>query len=204
MKDVLIKNLHWFIFAYAAQGLFLMYTEKDEQYQELISQTPAIKAKIQREKRKLVQIEEFKKNLAATKERVKEVVKQIEKVQKQLPTDVNDAEVQELLGNIAQKLKMKKPQQVPKKEENLGFYFAKEYEFKGRGTFLQSLIFFESLAKAERILNVKNVKIEHISDKVRSRFQIIDMQTTVESFRYNKDYKEKSGVEEIEQQFKVN
>ncbi|MCO4755240.1 MAG: type 4a pilus biogenesis protein PilO [Bacteriovoracaceae bacterium] len=204
MKDVLVKNLHWFIFAYAAQGLFLMYTEKDEQYQALVTQTPSIKIKIQREKRKLVQIEEFKKNLAATKDRVKEVVKQIEKVQKQLPTDVNDAEVQELLGNIAEKLKMKKPKQVPKKEDNLGFYFAKEYEFQGRGTFLQSLIFFESLAKAERILNVKNVKIEHISDKVRSRFQIIDMQTTVESFRYNKNYKEKSGVEEIEQQFKVN
>lgn len=204
MKDILIKNLHWFFIAYAAQGIFLMVTEKQENLDMLLSQTPVIKAKIQKEKRNLSQIEEFKKNLTNTKERVQQVVTQIEKAQRQLPSDVNDAEVQELLGGMAQDLKMKQPKQSPGEEENHGFYFAKKYEFQGRGTFLQSLIFFESLAKAERILNVKKVVIKHIDEKVRSRFQIVDLETTVESFRYNKNYKEKSGVEEIEKQFKVN
>ncbi|MEX1099067.1 MAG: type 4a pilus biogenesis protein PilO [Bacteriovoracaceae bacterium] len=204
MKNVLIKNIHWFIIAYAAQGLFMLYSEKDEAYQNLITQTPVLKTKIAREKTKLSQIEEFKKNLSSTKDRVQEVVKQIEKVQKQMPSDVNDAEVQELLGNMATDLKMKQPNQSPGNEADHGFYFAKEYQFQGRGTFLQALIFFESLSKAERILNVKEVKIKHISEKVRSRFQIIDLQTKVESFRYNKNYKEKSGVEEIEKQFNIN
>tara|TARA_Y100001936_G_C16007069_1_gene631385 strand:+ start:511 stop:1125 length:615 start_codon:yes stop_codon:yes gene_type:complete len=204
MKDTLVKNLHWFILAYAAQMLYFMYVEKDEQYQALIQQTPGIQGKIAREKRKLGQIEEFKKNLNQTKERVKEVVKQIEKVQKQLPTDVNDAKVQEMLGGIASKLKIKKPVQFPEAESNKGFYFAKEYTFKGRGTFLQSLIFFENLAKTERILNVKNVKISQSPEKDRGRFQIIEMETRVESFRYNEGHEEKSGVEEIEQQFKAN
>ena len=125
-------------------------------------------------------------------------------MQKQLPTDVNDAKVQEMLGGIASKLKIKKPVQFPEAESNKGFYFAKEYTFKGRGTFLQSLIFFENLAKTERILNVKNVKISQSPEKDRGRFQIIEMETRVESFRYNEGHEEKSGVEEIEQQFKAN
>lgn len=204
MKNLLVKNMHWLIIAYSLNGIFTMYTEKQEALDELVSRTPSIKAKMQREKRSLSQINEFKKNLSKTKERVKEVVKQIEKAQRQLPSDVNDAEVQEILGGFADKLKMKKPRQAPGVEANLGFYFAKEYDFQARGTFLQSLIFFESLAKSERILNVKRLSITHSKEQERSRFQIIDLQTTVESFRYNTNYKEKSGVEEIEKQFKVN
>ncbi|MBC77383.1 MAG: hypothetical protein CME64_15365 [Halobacteriovoraceae bacterium] len=204
MKDSIVKNLHWFILAYAVQMLYFTYEEKDEQYQSLIQQTPAIQSKIAREKRKLTQIEEFKKNLSSTKERVKEVVKQIEKVQRQLPTDVNDAQVQEVLGGIADKLKIKNPVQYPEAETNKGFYFAKEYVFKGRGTFLQSLIFFENLAKTERILNVKNVKITQSQEQGRGRFQIVEMETMVESFRYNENHKEKTGIDEIEAQLKVN
>ena len=204
MKNALIKNLHLLIIAYALNGLFTIYTENEEKLENMKAQTPAIRAKIQKEKKNLAQIEDFKKDLAATKERVQEVVTQIEKAQKQLPADVNDAQVQEYLSKVSEDLKMKQPKQAPGEEENLGFYFAKKYNFQARGTFLQSLIFFETLAKAERILNVKEVKIKHIQDKVRGRFQIIDVDTTVESFRYNKNYKEKSGVEEIEKQFKVN
>lgn len=202
MKDLLIKNLHWFIIAYAVNNLYVMYSEKSEQLQNLQNATPGIQAKINREKRALAQIEDFKKNLSKTKERVLEVVKQIEKTQRQLPADVKDTEVQELLGGIANKLKMQSVQQSPGKEENNGFYFNKEYSFKAKGTFLQSLIFFESLSKAERILNVKKVKIEHDEAENRSRFQIVNMETTVESFRYNSSHVEKSGVEEIENQFK--
>lgn len=201
MKNILVKNLHWLIIAYAANNLFMMYTEKQEAFDNLKMQTPALKSNISREKRALSTIEEFRKNLDSTKQRVEEVVKQIEKAQRQLPSEVNDAEVQELLGGVAENLKMRNSEQFPGEEVNHGFYFAKEYQFQSKGTFLQSLIFFERLAKAERILNVKNLAIKHVKEKVRSRFQIIDFSTKVESFRYNKNYKEKSGVEEIERQF---
>lgn len=202
MKDVLIKNLHWFIIAYAAWSTFTVFEEKEEEYKNLVQQTPALQSKIAREKRNLSQIEEFKANLAETKDRVREVAKQIEKAQRQLPADVNDAQVQEMLGEVSDKLKMKQPKQSPLEETSHGFYFAKLYSFEAKGTFLQSLIFFETLAKSERILNVKNVEIKQSTEKTRSRFQVVNMKTTVESFRYNKNHVEKSGVEEIEKQFK--
>lgn len=202
MKELIIKNIHWLIIFYAANNIFALYEEKSEQFENIIAQTPVLSSKIQKEKRKLVQIEEFKKNLSATKKRVTEVVKQIEKVQKQLPSDVNDAEVQRLLSEIGEKLRVQDEQQTPKNETNNGFYFAKEYEYKARGTFIQSLIFFENLEKSERILNVKSFNIERIQDNVRSRFQIVDFSIIIESFRYNKNYRERDAVKEIENQFK--
>jgi Tfp pilus assembly protein PilO len=201
MKELLIKNIHWLLIFYAANNIFMLYEEKSEQFENIIAQTPVLSAKIQKEKRKLVQIEEFKKNLSATKKRVTEVVKQIEKVQKQLPSDVNDAEVQKLLSDIGSKLRVQDEQQAPKNETNNGFYFAKEYEYKARGTFIQSLIFFENLEKAERILNVKSFQINRIQENVRSRFQIVDFKIVIESFRYNKNYRERDAVKEIENQF---
>lgn len=201
MKELLIKNIHWLIIFYAGNNLFMLYEEKQEQLDSVLVQTPVIAAKIKKEEKKLVQIEEFKKNLNETKKRVKEVVSQIEKVQKQLPSDVNDAEVQTLLGSIGDKLRVQNQKQSPGREVNNGFYFAKDYNYSARGTFIQSIIFFENLEKAERILNVKSFNIKAINERVRSRFQIVDFQVLVESFRYNKGYRERDGIKEIENQF---
>ena len=201
MKELLIKNIHWLIIFYAANNLYTLYEERNGQLQNVLNATPGLQKKITRESKKLVQIEEFKKNLSETKKRVKEVVTQIEKVQKQLPSDVNDAEVQTLLGGIGDKLRVQDQNQSLGQEDNNGFYFAKIYDYSARSTFIQAIIFFENLEKAERILNVKSFNIQSIEEDVRGRFQIVDFQVQVESFRYNKSYRERDGIKEIEQQF---
>lgn len=183
------------ILAYAAFGLYGIYEEKNLALQAEQQQTPGIEDKIKRAQNKLKEIDKFKKNLASSKERVEEVVKQIEKIQKQLPADVNDAEVQQLVGNIAKDLRIQDPSPSPSAETLNGFYFAKDYIFTGKGTFLQFLILFEKLAKAERILNVKKVVMNYDDQEVRSRFQVLQIQTIVESFRYNTSYKERADVQ---------
>lgn len=203
MKEVLIKNFHWFIIVYAGVGLFTVYEEKMEEIEGAKSAVPPMEARIIKSKRKISEIKKFKKNLEKSKERVKEVVKQIEKVQKQLPSDVNDTEVQALIANIAKELRVKNPRANPEKERMQGFYYEKDYKFEGVGTFLQFLIFFENLEKAERILNVKNLKMILDPKSKASRFPIVNLETTVESFRYNTSYKEKSLVNEIEKKFSV-
>ena len=203
MKEQLVKNFHWIIIAYASLGLYELYEEKNQQLLNSSQLAPPVVSKITRAKNEIKKIERFKKNLSKSKERVQEVVKQIEKVQKQLPTNVNDTEVQSLIGDIAQKLKIQDPSPEPGAEVNNGFYFTKEYKFKGVGTFLQALILFENLENAERILNVKSFELAVDSTKAKSRFPILNISTSVESYRYNNRYKEKSGVDEIENQFKV-
>lgn len=191
MKNTILKNLHVFIFLYAFWGFFNIYEQKTLEIETEKQETPVLESKITKAQRKLKEINKFKKNLEVSKERVKEVVKQIEKIQKQLPADVNDAQVQELIGGIASKLKIKDPSPSAGKEALNGFYFAKDYNFSGKGTFLQFLIFFENLAKAERILNVKQLAFNYVTEDIRSRFQVLKMNAVVESFRYNKKHKEK-------------
>jgi Tfp pilus assembly protein PilO len=203
MKEMLVRNFHWFIIAYTFVGLWDIYELKTEALENSAQLPPAVATKIQRAKNQIKKIERFKKNLSKSKERVQEVVKQIEKVQKQLPSDVNDTEVQSLIGDIAKKLKMVEPSPSPGQEVNNGFYFSKEYTFQAKGTFLQAIIFFENLKDSERILNVKSFDIALDESKAKSRFPILNISTAVESFRYNNSYKEKSGVDEIENQFKI-
>lgn len=198
MKELIVKNIHIIIILYAGFNLFELFTEKDEELTSLVGRTPSIRAKIQQSKTKLNQIEEFKKNLTSTKERVEEVVKQIEKVQKQLPSDVSDTQVQSTLSRLGEKVKIRDIKQLPKDEKNNGFYFSKLYQFAGTGTFLQALIFFENLEKEERILNVKSFKIEPTNQKSRSRFQVTNFETDIESFRYNTNHKEKDVLKEID------
>lgn len=203
MKDKIVQNLHWFIIATVAWSIFGIYEQKTEAIEMAKQSIPPVEQKIKRSKKKIQEIETFKKNLSQSKERVKEVVKQIEKVQKQLPADVNDTVVQELIGRIANRLRVKDPSPSPGSEVIQGFYFTKEYNFTGIGTYLQHLIFFENLGKAERILNVKRLSLEMDNNSIGSRFPIVKLSTTVESYRYNANYKEKSVVNEIENKFKV-
>jgi Tfp pilus assembly protein PilO len=202
MKEKIVSNLHWIIIFYALFDCFELYEQKEVALESSAVSIPVIEAKIIKAERKIKQIESFKKNLSKSKERVKEVVKQIEKVQKQLPSDVNDTVVQSIIGDIANKLKIKEPSPVPEKETNNGFYFAKDYRLTAYGTFIQFLIFFENLNQTERILNVKSLNISFDKDKTKGRFPIVSLSAIIESFRYNQNYKEKSGVEEIENKFK--
>lgn len=194
MKDSLVKNIHLIIILYAGFNLFTLYEDQEMQLENTQNAFEGEKNSLRISKRKIKEIKKFRQNLANSKERVKEVVKQIEKVQRQLPTDVNDAEVQQLLGDVAKRLKIKDPSPAPGKEFLNGFYYSKEYNFRGQGTFLQLLIFFENLAKMERILNVKQVSLTQAPDLARSRFQVLNIDAKVESFRYNQNHKEKLVV----------
>lgn len=202
--DSLVKNLHIFIILYAMFNLYTLYEEQTMNYEQSEAQIPGIESQIESHKAKIAEIETFKANLEASKQRVQEVVRQIERVQKQLPTDVNDTLVQQYFTNTAEKLRMINPNPTTGEDKLNGFYYSKDYKFTASGTFLQTLILLEQISKSERILNIKSISMKQTTLNRRSRFQILDIEMNVESYRYNTNYQEKSGVEEIEQQFKVN
>lgn len=193
MKDILTKNIHIFLFLYTAYNIFTIYEEKSVELLTKGKQLVSAERKLKNSKKDLAKIDQFNKDLEASRERVKEVVKEIKKVQLQLPSEINDTEVQGILTDISSDLKMASPETKPREEIPHGFYFSKEYIFDAKGTFLQYLIFFEKLeklSKSGRILNVKYLRIseDKKSDK-RSRFRTLKLTTNVESFRYNPSYK---------------
>lgn len=203
MKNKILANFHWIFFLMAAMNLFDLYEVSTEQIETVELSISSLEAKRVQQKAKLRQISTFKENLKRSKERVLEVVKQIEKTQKQLPTNVNDTEVASTVTDMSEELKFRDTGITPRAEVPNGFYFTKNYSFKGEGTFLQAVILFENLQKEERILNIKNFELKQISDNLRGKFKVLNVSIDLESYRYNNTFKEKSGVEEIENEFKV-
>lgn len=197
MKDTIVKNLHLIILLVALWNMYELYEAKELELSSLYTQKPILEAKIKRNKLKLKQIKQFKRNLKISKRRVGSVLEQLETVQKQLPAEINDTEVQRTMTSISNDLRIKNPSPSPLKEEELGFYFSKEYTFHAKGTFLQFLIFFEKLGETKRILNVKSLVLKSSEKIERTRFQILELSTVIESFRFNTSHREKTGNKDV-------
>lgn len=202
MKDTIIKNLHVFIFLYTAFINFELYEQKTEEVESLKGVVASTEARLARSRTELAKVDQFNKDLESSRQRVAEVVNEIERVQKQLPSEINDTEVQQILTGISSDLRMQNPNMVPKSEVPQGFYFSKDFDFSAKATFLQSLIFFEkleNLSKSNRILNVKYVKIfdDPEADK-RSQFRGLQLATNIESYRYNTSFKVEAPTPDVD------
>lgn len=192
MKDLLLKNIHTFIILYTIYNLYEIYELKDAAI--ISEQNTLVQAdsKLKKSKASLDEVDRFNKNLEESRKRVQVVVENIKKIQRQLPSEINDAEVQSILSGMAKDLRLKDYDMKPKEEISKGFYFSKDYVFDAKGTFLQGLILFEKLEKLSqtgRILNVKSLRMTLNPDgDKRSRFKVLNLSTVVESYRYNPNY----------------
>jgi Tfp pilus assembly protein PilO len=192
MIDQLTKSIHILFLFYAG---YLAYDHQILQEAKLVdvtNQFDANKIKLTRVERDLKEVKTFEENLEQSKKRVQEVVEKIETIQRQLPSEIKDAQVNGTLEEFSRKLKIINPTPVPKEEINHKFYISKDYNFDAEGTYLQFLIFFEkleTLALNGRILNVKYVRLRTNKEAdPRSRFQILNMSTTLEAYKYNTDF----------------
>ncbi len=204
MKELvgkILAKLHVIIMVYAAYSFYEVYSTHDTLLTEITSQIPEVEEEIQKSEKKLSQIDEFRKNVDQTKLKVTEVFNSIEKVQRQLPSDINDIEVLDFLTKEGRGLNMPEIEPNPMNEEAVGFYISKPYRIKARGTFLQFVIFLERVNAAERLFNVKNLTMRSDSTNQKGRFQVVTLDATIDTFKYNQSHKESSGIEEIEKQF---
>lgn len=199
---LLISKLHYLIILYIAFGAWERIQNHQKQVDDVLSNIGAIEAKILQTKKEIKQAKAFLKDLEASRKQVKEVARQIEVVQKQLPTESNDSAIMGILNQESIDLKFKDAIVTPQGEVLKDFYFTKDFSMNAIGTFLQSLIFFERLDKGDRLLNVKSVKLETVESEKKGRFQLVKMDYSMEAYRYNPNYKQETGIEEIKEQFK--
>lgn len=207
MKDLVsnvLSKLHLIIIVYGLVSFYSVYSEYETQLEEIQQQRPAIEEDIKKAEVKLGQIDEFRKNVDQTKLRVNEVFGNIEKVQRQLPSEINDIEILDYLSKEGRTLNMPELEPNPKEEQPMGFYISKQYSLKGRSTFLQFVVFLERINGAERLFNIKNFKITAPLEAQKGRFQVVNFEGTIDTFKFNSSHKESSGVEEIESEFKKN
>ena len=189
---------HFVFIAWIAWTVYEMYEDHTEKYESLKSQIPALDKQIKRKKKDLEGIEKYYADIEAAKKRIKLVTEAVEKLQRQLPSKNLDSENVALFQQESNDINIKKLAIKPAQERNKGFYFEKDYNYKATGTFLQFLILFERLAVNDQLFNIRSMKIRKSNEKQKGRFQLVDLQTTIQYFRYNDAYVEKSGNEEIE------
>ena len=197
MLKKVLSQIHWLIIASAFYGIWTEYQETQVKIEEIQSRIPAINAKIKGVKKKIEILNDFEADLERTRERVAEIEKKIKKAQRQLPNQTSDTVILDTFQKAAKGINVKEIVLRPGEEVDQGFYFSKEYFFSGKGTWLQFLIFFETLLKKERIYNVKKLLMKRTSGPKRGQFQFIEVTTTMEAFRYNSSYKEPVKEEEV-------
>ncbi|MFZ4713040.1 MAG: type 4a pilus biogenesis protein PilO [Bacteriovoracaceae bacterium] len=199
--EIIVKNFHWLIILNTAWGYWTRLEEHNLALAQVQEQKPGIEEKIKVTNKKNDEAKIFLANLEVSKKRVMEVAAQIEQVQRQLPSSTNDTEILDFFSSEAKQLNINAGLN-PASEETRDFYIAKKYNIDAKGTFLQFLIYFERISSSERLINVQSVKITPLSEKQKGRFQMLTMNAVVESFRYNTSYREDTGLEQIEEQFK--
>lgn len=196
MKELvnkLISNVHILILLYGLYGAWSLYDEHDVAYQEIITRGSGIDEEIDKLEKKVKEIQEFSKKTSEYKTRVEEVAKTIETVQKQLPAETNDTQILTFFQNEINALNIKDANFTPGKEEKSTYYISKEYSLKARGTFLQFLIFLERIGKADRIYNIKELKLTSLAEGQKGRFQLITGEGAIQAFRFNPEFKVDRG-----------
>jgi Tfp pilus assembly protein PilO len=153
----------------------------------------SIRDEVASSEKKIKEIQDFAKKTDEYKVRVEEVAKNIESVQKQLPVETNDPQILGYLQSETSTINIKDAEFSPGKEEKSTYYISKEYKLKGRGTFLQFLIFFERIGNADRIYNIKELKLTTPSEFQKGRFQIISGEGIIQAFRLNPEFKVDRG-----------
>ncbi|WP_127715231.1 type 4a pilus biogenesis protein PilO [Halobacteriovorax sp. HLS] len=199
---LLISKIHYFIFIYIAFGVYTHWLENNEKIESELAQVPVIQNKIRKAKKEKKQLNSYLKDVEAAKGRIELVAKEIENLQKKLPNTIDDTKNLSNIKNIAEQINIKNIYLTPLDEIDKGFYMAKRYNFKASGTYLQFLLLMEKIGAESTILNVKRLFLENVQKKQRGRFQIINGDVIIETYRYNENYKEDRGIQAIENEFK--
>lgn len=195
MFEKLFKNIHWLIILYYAGGMALQYEEKSLALQQTSQQVEVIEVNIRKAEREKRQLQDFQQDIDEARNRVELVAQEVERIQRQLPSEISDTENLSIIRKAAEDINIKEISLNPGAERSQGFYFIKEYEFSGKGTFLQFLIFFERIGESQRILNINSVNLIRSAVEQRGRFQLIDVKATIEAYRYNQDHREDRGFD---------
>lgn len=196
MKELVNKiiiNAHFLLLAYGVYGAYVMFDEHTIQLEEIVAGGAPLDGEIAEAQKKVKEIQEFSKKNEEYKVRVEEVAKNIEAVQKQLPAETNDTQILTYLQAEINGLNIKDANFTPGAEEKSTYFISKEYAWRAKGTFLQFLIFFERMGNADRIYNVKNLKLSVGNEANKGRFQIIEGSGIIQAFRYNPEFKVDRG-----------
>lgn len=199
--EKILKYLHWFIIAYAAFNLYQLIGEKEEALSMLQSTVSGQQNELRKNKKNQKEISTFYKNIDEEKLKIEKVALEIERMQQVLPSEVSDLDNIQLVRDLAEAVNIKEISITPAKEIDNGFYLSRDYKIVAKATYLQFLILFEKISENKRILNIGETSFKKLQAVQRGRFEPISGEFTIKAYRYNANFKEDRGIDEIEKKF---
>ncbi len=199
--EKILKNIHWFIIAFAAFNFWQGYDAQSEKLKQVEEEHEAQRVLLTKNKKTQREIANYYKNITEEKERIERVAKEIEKMQQLLPSEISDSENINLLRKMADDVNIKELSITPDTDSERGFYIARRYKLKAKATFLQFLIMFEKIGENKRILNIGESVFQKSETPQRGKFQVIDGEFMLEAYRFNPNFKEDRGIDEIQKKF---
>ncbi|MBC7713925.1 MAG: type 4a pilus biogenesis protein PilO [Rhizobacter sp.] len=197
----LFKNLHWIIIAFALFNFWQAYDKADTELKTVDSGVEEQKKLLTKNKKTQREIANYYKNIKEEKEKIERVAKEIEKMQQLLPSEISDSDNINLLRKMADDVNIKELSIAPDLDSVRGFYIARRYKLKAKATFLQFLIMFEKIGENKRILNIGESLFQKSDAPQRGKFQVIEGEFMLEAYRFNPNYKEDRGIDEIQKKF---
>lgn len=200
----ILKNLHWIIIFIAILVLARDAYELNNELESHKGEKAKVEEDILKNESTKKEIKKYLSNIEEEKAKIERVAQEIEKTQQLLPSDISDTENISLLRRMGEDINIKEISIMPEQDENNGFYFVRKYKFKAKATYLQFLIMLEKIAENKRILNIGELEFRKLDQPQRSKFQLINGAFSLIAYKYNSNYKEDRGFEQIELQIKGN
>lgn len=198
----IVNKLYLLILLSTVYTVYTRFEEHQVNMENLKNKIPSINKKIKQKQKDKKALENYFADIEEAKARIERVAAEIEKLQRQFPSQISDTDNLGQISTLAESLNIKNIFLTPQAEENKGFYYTKSYLVKASGTFLQFLIFLEKISESERLMNIRDIKLLKSQKKQKGRFQVINAEMNIEVYKYNNNYRESRGINEIEQQFK--
>jgi|GEM_PF-5084891 len=195
--DTIIKGLPFIMMLWFLSGTYSQFEEHERTMALENSKIPPILTKINKVKSDIAEIDEVKRNIVEYESRIADYNRQIEDIKIQIPPIEQKTKILDEFSETAKSLNIKNPIFRPKyvKENANGVYLSNGIEFEATGTYLQFVIMFERITRAQRILNVASLYIQNSRNKGLGRYNIVNIKATIESFHYS-DVKKVERVKE--------
>ncbi len=200
--DKILPHLHWILLLYGGWSFFEAYEDYEVNLQMAETQLSSVEASLMAKKRRVQEIESYQKRMEESEEDLKKVEVELEKLKASLISDGEQTEVLQDLSNEGKALNMQNLSFNPKQKISKGLYFINAMEMKATGTYLQMLIFFERLGHADRIYNISSLKLIGEKGKTVGRLNFVEMDTIIETYQYNENFKDQDLKLEESQQAK--
>ncbi len=141
---------------------YQLYTFYNEDIPKMEAEKQKLDGEISAKQGELKTLQDFAQNIESIKQELKELNLQLESALEYMPRTFNFSGLLRKLTMLAQNSGVElfsfHPQKAEEKKEGL-FYSTASINFDLKGTYTQTLVFFDQLSRLKRIINVEDLKL---------------------------------------------